>query len=339
MNNDSPLVSICIPTKDRADVLVHNIISIINNRAFDPKIIEIVVSDNASTDNTFSMMTELVKKYPFILYNRNKENLGKGAAANFLKVLSLAHGDFLKLQNDYSIFTDGGLKFLVDTVRKYKETKPTLYFDQSGYTPAYREMPGINEVLRDQKWSMSWMGSNGYWKEDFDKLEDKEVSFGSLFTQLDWQIRTSKFHDKWILCKYPLTWRKQTIAKQGGYNFIDVHTTKFLAMFNPYVVTGEITLQTISEVEKSLVYNMVEWIIRLKYVNKSRYSYTSDDAYEILRRNFGHNDWFEDELKKSKLKAFKNVVYTDIVFPVIHPIIHPILNYLRILFKKKNFFL
>lgn len=313
MENKQPLLSICIPTKNRVDVLEQCLMSIITDKAYDPDIVEVVVSDNASTDNTHEFMIDFVKNHNGIVYNHNEENLcGQGGAGNFLKVLSIATGQFLKLCNDYSVFNEGGLQFLINTVEKYKDTKPMLYFSQvNGHQ--YVDMKSLDDLLLDQKWGMSWMGTNGYWKDDFEKLENKEISIPTRFAQLDWQLRTYNKERGCVKCVFGMTNRKPTKAKQGDYNFIEIHTTNFIGMFEPYEKTGDISQATMDEVRKSLLYNMIEWIVRLKIANRGRYSYSYDEAYSILYKNFGRFKWYKPLLRKYKIKAFVNVLWYDLV--------------------------
>lgn len=49
--NKQPLLSICIPTYNRASYLEGAILNIITDNAFGDEV-EIIISDNASTDNT-----------------------------------------------------------------------------------------------------------------------------------------------------------------------------------------------------------------------------------------------------------------------------------------------
>ena len=54
--------------------------------------IEIIISDNASPDNTASICEEYAKQYPRIRFFRQKENIGR--INNFLFVLNQARGEF-----------------------------------------------------------------------------------------------------------------------------------------------------------------------------------------------------------------------------------------------------
>ena len=95
---NNPIISICIPTYNRDTILRENMERLLVLPSFDDDV-ELVVSDNASTDSTSSVVHELCVKYPnkSIVYSRNNENIRD---RNFLKALSLGRGIYLKLLND-----------------------------------------------------------------------------------------------------------------------------------------------------------------------------------------------------------------------------------------------
>ena len=74
MPSNKILLSICIPTYNREKCLQQCLDSIVNQKAFNANI-EIVISDNASSDNTDELVKKYQEKYTNISYKKNKENL------------------------------------------------------------------------------------------------------------------------------------------------------------------------------------------------------------------------------------------------------------------------
>ena len=91
LNQNNPSVSICIPTYNSAKFLRECLDSIVN-QTYPNK--EIIISDNASTDETEKIVKEFVKKYK-VKYYRNKKNIG--AEANFTRCIELAIGEFIAI--------------------------------------------------------------------------------------------------------------------------------------------------------------------------------------------------------------------------------------------------
>src|SRR3990167_10199807 len=93
------ILTIGIPTWNRFPYLKENLEAIFREVVKLPDIrIEILISDNASTDETQTYCESLAKQYSFVTYLRNKENLG--ANKNFQQVMQNAQGDYIWLMGD-----------------------------------------------------------------------------------------------------------------------------------------------------------------------------------------------------------------------------------------------
>ena len=86
------LLSICIPTYNRPDCLENCLNSILKSKINSNNNLEICISDN----NSEADLSLIIKKYKDKLninYHKNSKNLGHGR--NFLKVVSMARGEYV----------------------------------------------------------------------------------------------------------------------------------------------------------------------------------------------------------------------------------------------------
>jgi glycosyltransferase involved in cell wall biosynthesis len=95
LNQSLPLVSVGIPTFNRAAMLKRSIESVLSQ---DYEKIEIIVSDNASTDDTQAVCHEVRKNYPNVKYIKQSNNIGP--TANFADVLKRASGEYFMWLGD-----------------------------------------------------------------------------------------------------------------------------------------------------------------------------------------------------------------------------------------------
>jgi len=95
MITKNPLVSICLPTFNRASDLT---VCLANLTNLDYKNTEIVISDNHSTDKTPIICKQYIKKDKRIRYYRQKSNIG--VAKNSLFVLKKAKGKYFFWASD-----------------------------------------------------------------------------------------------------------------------------------------------------------------------------------------------------------------------------------------------
>lgn len=91
MRNSGPRVSIGLPVFNGENYLPEALDSLVSQTFSD---VEIIVSDNASTDGTEDICRSYAARDRRIRYFRNEENLG--AARNFNRVFELASGEYFK---------------------------------------------------------------------------------------------------------------------------------------------------------------------------------------------------------------------------------------------------
>ena len=111
-------LSICIPTYNRASLLDNCLNSIRKSSINLETEFEVCISDNCSNDNT----QEVVKKYKkfyIIKYNRNEKNIG--IPLNFLKVISIAEGDFAWLVGDDDLLLPHSIQKLLKLIYLYSD--------------------------------------------------------------------------------------------------------------------------------------------------------------------------------------------------------------------------
>ena len=99
-----PILSICIPTYNRSACLKECLESILSSAKGHEEQIEVVISDNVSTDDTASVVNEFKERYPWIRYHRNDTNIG--AEKNFYAVAGLAAGEYIWIFGDDDKMTD-----------------------------------------------------------------------------------------------------------------------------------------------------------------------------------------------------------------------------------------
>lgn len=103
MSDVEPLLSVLVTVYNRAAYLSDAISSILKSTISD---YEIIVCDDASTDNSFSVASELAKRDVRIRLYRNSVNLGQFANRNF--AASVARGRWIKfLDSDDLIYPHG----------------------------------------------------------------------------------------------------------------------------------------------------------------------------------------------------------------------------------------
>lgn len=105
-------LSVCIPTWNRAEKTMTAINSVLKNtHDFD---VEIVVCDNASTDNTEKMVREIASITPNVKYFRNTRNIGP--ELNFIRVIEHAGGEYCWLLGSDDAITPDSIPSIINAM-------------------------------------------------------------------------------------------------------------------------------------------------------------------------------------------------------------------------------
>jgi abequosyltransferase len=113
-----PLFTIAIPTYNRAAYLGANLQQLRSElRKIDSAEVQILVSDNASTDDTAAVVDSFRREGMAIRYLRNSENLGWGR--NFAQCFREAAGKYVLLLGDDDLLYDDALPLIMERLRDH----------------------------------------------------------------------------------------------------------------------------------------------------------------------------------------------------------------------------
>ena len=276
---NSKLLSLCIPTFNRCDVLHETLENLFSNPDFDEARIEVIVSDNCSTDRT----NEVVANYPLVKYHRNSTNIH---AYNFSVSLGYATGKYLKIMNDTFSFKPGALGWMLEIIElNSNEEKNLLFFPNFLHNRGTSiEISTIEEFFRQCSFYATWSASTGFWKKNFDDITDVEKYTELLFPQLHWMysiVRNGKptkiyFHDFYDV-KVP--------QKKGGYNFCQTFVSDYLG-----IVKEQRINVVLYELEKYRLwkYHLYPWMSQMLTGN-SRFEFRLDRCFHAFFVRY----WYE----------------------------------------------
>lgn len=96
--------------------------------------VQVLISDNASKDQTESVIQKYLEKYPFIKYVRNEKNIGPDS--NFLQCMELAEGKYTWLLSDDDILMEGKLEIILEFLSCDEEIS-LVYLNAKGFHERY----------------------------------------------------------------------------------------------------------------------------------------------------------------------------------------------------------
>lgn len=240
--NRKPLLSICIPTANRAGILEVTLSSLLSYPTVDEEV-QIVISDNASTDNTMEVVNNLITKFPTknIKYLKNKTNIG---IKNFLSVLENSDGIYCKLLNDYSRMDNESIKIIKEKIRKYRCHDHAKYYlnftyDVKGNKSGKDEiiLTNVADFICCINNKITWISNFGCFHDQIKELKQYEKFDDKLLSQQYWSLHLAKTRNQIIVCPInnancipvPNSSRAMT------YNFFDPHVVWYYEIISHFV--------------------------------------------------------------------------------------------------------
>ncbi|MGB4415272.1 MAG: glycosyltransferase family 2 protein [Paludibacter sp.] len=114
----TPLLTIAIPTYNGSQMIKNVLDSVLSQYESN---VEVLISNNCSTDSTSSILKQYKEKYPYIRIVNNSTNIGPDA--NFLQCYQQAKGKFVLLLSDDDVLVENGLKYILQFLEKNPEVK------------------------------------------------------------------------------------------------------------------------------------------------------------------------------------------------------------------------
>lgn len=245
------LLSICIPTKNRAAVLQKSLQSIVSQDIFtEREDIEIVVCDNASEDNTEQITQEFIALFKGkIRYHRNSVDIED---YNFEQSLRHGQGEFLKLANDSLDWLPGSLEKMIRLVEMTQPLKPVLFFlNQTRPTEeAITAVNDLDSLLQTTSYFITWIGAFGIWKSQLNEMNDFSRHATLKLVQVDTLLRLMNKSKTAYICNLPF-FKVLPTGPKGGYNIAEVFGKNYLRILRQF--KDQITDSTMSMLKREIL--------------------------------------------------------------------------------------
>lgn len=240
METNNIVLSVAIPTFNGAKHIrdaMESIISLVKNKLEDR--VELLVSDNCSTDETAGIIEEYRRGHPFITYFRNDEN--KGPDVNFDLAVRRSSGKFVWLLSDGDMLAEGAIAKVLAVISSHPDVA-SIFANYSitnpDFSKHYKEK--MLEIKRDiytcggdeffQKCKfMNGLVSSMIVRRDLWEKIDSGKYLGSNWVQFGMLLELMSGQNGYIFsdvlvkerCGEP-TWPKGEFSLRVGMNLVDI---------------------------------------------------------------------------------------------------------------------
>lgn len=258
-NNDKqPILSICIPTFNRAVYLEKTLVSIVSDENFiKTDDIEIVISNNCSTDNTDEICQKFANKYPNkIKYIKQAKTIK--ADNHIFTVPNYATGKFVKINNDTCTFKQDSISKILKLLNNYSDAKAFFLANSDGIANENIICKNYDEFLNSASYRITWVGGFLIERAFFNSLDNPQKYADLKLAQVD-------IYGKILQKDVPIVYNNEYFFEilnpinKGGYNIAEVFGQNFFKILNDFVGTNNGLSKLTLEKEKKVILDFINF--------------------------------------------------------------------------------
>ncbi len=277
---EQKVLTLCVPTYNRAQCLKEQFKRFMTIKPEDRSRMEIIISDNCSSDNTSLVVEEYKNKLDFI-YLRNAENLG--ADGNFMQCFQKATGKYVWLLGDDDYLQTAHIHELLDTLEKEDYGLVHLSLNCKDKT-AFRIYDDQNDFLNKINVRITFMSAN-IDRTEYVKNISLEKYVNTHLIQVPAHLQATLRGENNLVVNLPYYDSGTETQNNGGYNVFEVFVKNLSRIYDEYEDNG------ISVNSLLLLKNKISDFIFPYFLNhvilKKPCNFKLDGAWDIMKEELG----------------------------------------------------
>jgi glycosyltransferase involved in cell wall biosynthesis len=274
-----PLLSIAIPTWNRANILKICLSKLLPQILKHRDYIEFIVSDNGSTDDSIEVINSFKESYSSICFTTNQNKINTGYFGNFKKCRELATGKYLWLLSDNDHVTDGILDQIIICLQQSETLGGVFlkYSSQDGMANKkflVSEILDFNKLIEQANRHITLLSTNIFLntKDEDDKIFHNFL--GNSFLGFILVIQAYSKVNKAIIISGPsLVIFPATVS----FNIFESFTSHIFCTFLMMNEKNLVTKIALSQFKEDIIYN----IIKDHYLNLKIYGMLQGRKYNL----------------------------------------------------------
>lgn len=292
-----PILTYAIITYNRAFYL-EKALQCILSQVKNDNIIEVLVSDNGSTDETPMVVKKYKKAYPNLKYYRNDRNLG--VEANIHNAINKSTGEYVIVAGDDDYLKEGKIYEIVNIIYNHREC---AVFDIVN-THAKQQIfvgKGASQYVDKLGYLMTWITGVILKTQEYHALTDVHKFDGTEMPQVYFQLEILKNYKLFGIIYGEYLRTDSGEHKPNGYNFIKVFVENYL---NILADNKMIDKDVMEKEKKNLLYNMIlPWCRKIVHEN---INLSLDGIFEIMDKYYAGTTYW-NTVKKELNGVIKKV--------------------------------
>lgn len=299
-----PLLSICIPTYNRCTFLQTSLERIFNEVIGFENELELLISDNHSSDETPKVVENMIQKGLALNYIRNESNLGPDL--NFVQCFRKASGKYIWILGDDDFIKRGVLAEILKILRS-NELGLLCIENSSNDEICFSKYDKVEDCLRHISYYITFISGHIVNSKSIN-LTCYEKYIGSFFIQIPFYVTAMLTVKTNAVLKLDAMDCAAASSSNGGFNFFQVYISNYLLIWKNYLEQGAISKKMYLYLKKDIFCNFHILYITNLLVRKNVGNFYIDKAWNIIFKNYGLKFYFYVCFAKLSIKVLKKAI-------------------------------
>lgn len=292
----SKLLTIAIPTWNRSKTLDGALSHLLPQMQKLYQFVDIVISNNCSTDNTTEIIKEWINKYPNIEFTVYNQSENTGFFGNIKKCKELASGQFVWILSDDDFVNENVLSNVIKVLKENYSTLGILYLNNNkikrhNKSIIIKNNIDIEYLFNKYNYQLTLISSVIFYNCKINDnfiynkfINSHLIGFALLIDIIQYRRSIA------ILSGNLLQLRMHTIS---GYNLYDAFVYNIFEIFD-YMLKIGYTRKIVSKFKENLIKDI--WVKRYFYYKAKGKLDAGLESYDITKANMLFRNYFGDTI-------------------------------------------
>lgn len=289
-----PLLTVSFITYNRSKYLRRSLPCVLNQLGNDP-LAEILVSDNASTDDTHLFVEEMQKTYRNLRYHCNEKNIG--TEANLHRAILESKGEYVLVAGDDDYFVDGSLLMLLSSIVRYRESALFYLGQGDGPLRIYKDAGCLAYIAR-VSYQMTWDTAIVMRRELYARIPEPHKYDATRLPQVYLQLEMLKQKPEFTILHGNFFLEETGNCQPDGYDFAEIFIKNYFDI-----------LQDVVDLPPDRLSNDKKWVMerliipRCRKIREKHINLSLEGILPLIREYYGKEPYYAQlvELFKSML--------------------------------------
>ena len=286
MELSKPMLSICIPTYNRAEKLeicINSIFSQIGN----DKNIEILIINNASTDKTEEVILKYASIYSNLRYIKNNINIG--ADQNIYKASEEARGKYIFLHGDDDIFLNNTIYVILDTIQN-NLTCGIFFINVLNDNKEVKILNGMGNYLMQTSIYSIFISPLIFNRNDYLGLKDRDLFVEKNFNQVYLQYSIIKNNSQFCIINSSIFYYLGSLNMSPDVSWANIFIKNYIDVIN-YFINNALTKEEICIDKKRIMEEVL--LSRYSLASRGLISINTSDFEDVFIEYYKDEPYFQ----------------------------------------------